>query len=91
MELNNSCAARSQIDRGPPENTQLENAVLKAADDWLTALEKQVAARHFSKDTEPEQETLELAEVKLVRVVMELRRSRVSSHSAGEFLRRSLR
>ena len=77
------------MDRGERENTVLENAVLKAADDWLTALEKQIAARRLSKDTEPEQEAVELAEVKLVNAVMELRRNRVSSHSAGEFLRRS--
>jgi len=81
IELSSGSADESQMDRGERENTVLENAVLKAADDWLTALEKQVAARRLSKDTELEQEAVELAEVKLVSAVMELRQNRVSRHS----------
>jgi len=44
-------------------------AVLAAADDWVTALEALVAANQASKETEAEQEAVDIAGTKLVLAV----------------------
>jgi hypothetical protein len=52
-------------------------AVLKAADEWLSAQEALVAAKQFSEGTEAEQEAVDLAGCRLAAAVAQwrLRRS----------------
>jgi hypothetical protein len=51
-------------------------AVLKAADEWLSAQEALLAAQQVSKETEAEQEAVDIAGSLLVTAVMRWRVSR---------------
>jgi hypothetical protein len=54
-------------------------AVLKAADEWLSAQEALVAAKQVSEDTEAEQEAVDIAGSLLVIAVTRWRSDRVGS------------
>ena len=51
-------------------------AVLKAADEWLSAQEALVAAKQVSKETEAEEEAVDIAGSRLVLAVTRWRSSR---------------
>jgi hypothetical protein len=50
-----------------------EDAVLKAADEWVSALQALVAARESSNRSDAEQEALDIAGSRLVMAVMQWR------------------
>lgn len=51
-------------------------AVLKAADEWVTAQEALVAAKRVSNETETEEETADITGVRLVAAVTQWRSRR---------------
>lgn len=53
-----------------------EEAVLKAADDWLTTLEALIASREIAEGTEVRQEDADIAGVALVLAVTSWRSAR---------------
>lgn len=56
--------------------SKIVEAVLKAADDWVLAQEALVAAKQLSKETEAEQEAVDIAGSLLVVAVMRWRSDR---------------
>jgi hypothetical protein len=56
-----------------PGRTGEVSAVLKAADEWVSALETLVAAKESGGETDPEQEVLDIAGSQLVVAVMRWR------------------
>jgi hypothetical protein len=56
--------------------SKIVEAVLKAADDWVLAQEALVAAKQVSKETEAEQEAVDIAGSLLVVAVMRWRSDR---------------
>jgi hypothetical protein len=59
--------------------SEVEEAVLKAADEWVLAQEALVAARQVSDETEAEQEAVDIAGARLVITVTRWRLHRISN------------
>ena len=70
-------------------NNAEADAVLKAADEWLSAQEALIAAKQVSEEAQAEQEAVDVAGCRLATAVAQWRLRRVTDPECAQALRQS--